>query len=169
MAAGVSEVYVEGRQGESFDALLRSLRPGENLFVMKLADLAADRRQLRKRMKAVHDKGCFLDEVSTQRNSRRKRDLEGMIFDATETLTHAGKGHDPAKAREYGSKGGRPRKVRAMSEDEAKRHWFDTRYPTNAEALRHMPGWNAGSAYRRFGLTGRQPGPRRPAPKRKRR
>jgi hypothetical protein len=166
-AAGVTDIYVEGRDGQSqFDAVLKSLRKGDHIAVVRLADLAASRRQLRKRMEAVHAKGCFVFEQATKRDSRKKPDLAGMIFDATETLTHSGKGHDPEKAREFGARGGRPRKARGMNEADAEKHWFDLRYETNAEAVKHMPGWDAQVAWRRFGASGRKTGPRRVIAKR---
>lgn len=169
-AAGVTEVYVEDKTGMIFEAELKSLRHGDSLAVVVLADLAKSRRELRKRMDAVHAKGCFITETSTGRTTRKKADALAMLFDATDILTHAGKGHDPKKAREYGKKGGRPRKLRGMPAEEAKRHWFDTRHPTNAEALKHMMGWTAGAAYRHFGPTNRSTGPRGESmPKRKQR
>lgn len=167
--AGVGEVYVEGRDLETFEAALNSLRPKTGLHVVTLADLAANRKQLRKRMQAVHDKGCHIVETSTGRTSLKKRDLEAMIFDATETLIHAGKGHDPEKAREFGSRGGRPRKPRGISDEEAEKHWHSLKHETNTEALKHMPGWDAASAWRAFGASGRKTGPRRKIAKRKKR
>jgi len=168
-AAGVPEIYVEGRGDESFDVLLQSLRPGDTLAVVRLADLAANRRQLRKRVEAVTAKECHFRETATGRDSRKKGHLAGMIFDATETLTHSGKGHDPEKAREYGSRGGRPRKDRGISDADAEKHWFDLRHATNADAIRHMGKWTIGAAWRKWGASGRQTRPRRKISKRKKR
>lgn len=166
----MTEVYVEGRDGQAqFDAALKSLRKGDHLAVVRLADLAANRRQLRKRIEAVDARGCFIFETATKRDSRKKADLAAMIFDATETLTHSGKGHDPEKAREYGSRGGRPRKDRGVTDEEAEKHWFDMRHATNADAIKHMGKWTIGAAWRKWGASGRQTGPRRKISKRKKR
>ena len=153
-------VYVEGRVGFTFDALLKSLRPGDEVAVVRLADLAANRRELRKRIGMVHAKRCSVTETSTGRNSRKKDALD-MIFDATEALTHSGKGHDPEKAREFGSRGGRPRKDRGVTDAEAEKHWFDMRHATNEDALKHMGSWTITGAWRKWGASGRQTGPRR--------
>ena len=159
-AAGVTVVYMEGRGAEAFDTLLKSLRKGEAVAVVRLADLAANRKQFRERWKAVHAKGCFVVEQSTGRRSNTKM-RDDMLFDGTEALVHAGKGHDPEKAREFGLRGGRPRKDRGISDAEAEKHWFDMRHATNADALKHMGKFNEQTAQRRFGPSGRQTGPRR--------
>lgn len=156
-------VYLEGRQGQTFDKLLGSLRPGDEVAVVRLADLAANRRELRKRVDLVHGKRCSITERATGRNSRKKGALD-MIFDAMETLTHSGKGHDPAKAREFGSRGGRPRKDRGVTDADAERHWFDMRHATNEDALKHMGKWTITGAWRKWGASGRKTGPRRALP-----
>lgn len=77
------------------------------------------------------------------------------------------KGHSPEKAREYGSRGGRPRKDRGVTDEEAEKHWFDMRHATNADAIRHMGKWTIGAAWRKWGASGRQTGPRRKIAKRR--
>lgn len=77
------------------------------------------------------------------------------------------KGHDPERAREFGSRGGRPRKDRGISDADAEKHWFDMRHATNADAIKHMGKWTIGTAWRKWGASGRKTGPRRPIPKRK--
>lgn len=158
--AGVTVVYLEGRSAETFDALLASLRRGDALAVVRLADLAINRKQLRKRVEAVHEKGCHIVETDTKRDSR-KHALQ-MVFDATEMLTHAGKGHNSERASKYGAMGGRPPKKRTMATADAKIVWFDIRHERNGDALKSMPGWTTSAAYREFGPSGRPKGPRRP-------
>lgn len=153
-------VYVDGRNGVTFDDAIRSLRPGDQVAVVRLADLALNRKQLRKRIEIVHSKRCSVFETSTGRDSRKNGAFD-MALDAMEMLTHAGKGHDPAKAREFGLRGGRPRKDRGISDAEARVHWKSLDYATNAEALKHMGKFNEQTAQRRFGPSGRQTGPRR--------
>ena len=161
-------VYVDGRNGVTFDDAVKSLRAGDQIAVVRLADLALNRRQLRKRIELVHSKRCSVFETSTGRDSRKKGALD-MIFDATETLTHAGKGHDPEKAREFGSRGGRPRKDRGVTDADARVHWFSMEHDTNEDALKHMGKWTITAAWRKWGASGRKTGPRRKIiPKRKR-
>lgn len=135
-AAGVTVVYMEGRGAETFDRALESLRKGDGLTVVRLADLAPNRKQFRLRWKAVHAKGCHVVEQSTGRASNTKA-REDMLFDGTESLVHAGKGHDPEKAREFGARGGRPgfkwsKEQAAMIEG----HWYDMRHATNPDAIK---------------------------------
>jgi hypothetical protein len=134
--AGVTVVYVEGKNQMTFNDLFRSLRPGDGLAVMRLSDLANDRRELQRRVKATHDKGCYIHEQSTGRDSRKPTQLAEMIFEATDRLAQVRKGHSPKKAREFGSRGGRPGfewtdAQRAMIE----KHWYDMRHPLNSDAV----------------------------------
>jgi len=158
-AAGVTVIYVEGRDGETFDEALKSLRKGDAMTVARLSDLADTRRELRDRMAAIHAKGCYVRETATGRDSLK--DAADMIFDAADVLGQSKKGHDPAKAREFGSRGGRPRMDRGISDAEAEAHWFDMRHATNIEALKHMGKWTEDAAWRKWGASGRKTGPRR--------
>lgn len=163
-------VYVDSKGDGAFHDALKSLRPGDELAVVRLADLASNRRELRKRLGMVHAKRCSITEKATGRNSKKTGALD-MIFDAMEMLTHSGKGHDPDKAREFGSRGGRPRKDRGISDADARVIWKSLDYATNAEALKHMGKFNETTAQRRFGPSGRVTGPRRrlkPKPKARR-
>lgn len=59
-------------------------------------------------------------------------------------------------SRANAKKGGRPRSDRQMPAEEALGIWKDTvKYETNEQALIRMPGWNAYSAYRYLGPSGR--------------
>jgi hypothetical protein len=71
------------------------------------------------------------------------------------------RGHAPKLAAEYGAKGGRPRIDRGITDEEAEKHWFDMRHPTNAVALKHMGKWTLSAAWRKWGESGRKTGPRR--------
>lgn len=133
--AGVEAIYIEGKMGD-LSACIRSLRDGDGLAVHKLSDLANDRATLRKTIKAVHDKGAHVFEVGTKRRSDNPGELAEMIFEATDKLAQVRKGHSSKKAREFGSRGGRPGfewtdPQRAMIE----RHWYDMRHKTNADAI----------------------------------
>ncbi len=159
----MSVIYVEGKLGDVAVAI-RTLRPDDGLAVNRLSDLANDRRSLRKYIQQVHDKGAHVYEVATKRRSDNANDLAGMIFEATDKLAQVKKGHDPKKAREFGSRGGRPRSDREISDADAEKHWFDMRHATNADALTHMGKWTENAAWRKFGASGRKTGPRKPLP-----
>lgn len=133
--AGVEVIYIEGKLGD-LASCIRSLREGDDLAVHKMSDLANDRATLRKVVKAVHDKGARIFEAASKRRSDNPGELAEMIFEATDKLAQVRKGHSSKKAREFGSRGGRPGfewtdAQRAMIE----RHWYDLRHATNAVAI----------------------------------
>lgn len=133
-AAGVTVIYQEGKGIQSFEYALRSLRKGDALAVKNLADLANDRRELQRRMKLIHERGAYVKEVATGRDSRS--DAADMVFDAADILAQTRKGHDPAKARLYGARGGRPGHQWTEPQREMiERHWYDMRHKTNDEAI----------------------------------
>lgn len=160
-AAGVTVIYVdEGKKTDAFADLLSSLRRGDALSVVKFSDLASNRADLQERLKAIHAKGCYVEEVSTGRDSRDLNDTADMIFEAADTLGQNRKGHDPKTARKYGMRGGRPRKDRGISDEDAEKHWFDSRHASNEDALKHMGAWDGQAAWRKWGPSGRKSGPR---------
>jgi hypothetical protein len=161
--AGVTVIYVEDKHC-SVEDCIKSLRPGDGLAVNMLSDLAINRRELRKRVEQVHDRNAYVFEVATKRRSDKPKQLAEMIFEAADVLAQAKKGHDPIKAREFGSRGGRPRKDRGVTDADAEKHWFDMRHTTNDDALKHMGKWNENAAWRKWGASGRKTGPRRPLP-----
>lgn len=158
-ADGVSNLYVEGQKGITFDDAVTSLRAGQPLEVASIADLATTREDLRERIERVHEAGSYVREVSTGRDTRT--DMMELIFDAVDLLGKRRKGHDAKKAREYGALGGRPRKKRETSDEDAEKRWFNTvKYKTNEDAAAACPGWDVNALWKRFGKSGRQPGPR---------
>ena len=155
----MSNIYVEGQKGITFDDAVTSLRGGEPLEVASIADLATTRDDLHERIKRVHDAGSYVREVSTGRDTRT--DMMELIFEAVDLLGKRRKGHDPDKAREYGARGGRPRKQRETSDEDAEKIWFNTvKYLTNEDAAAACPGWDVNALWKRFGKSGRPPGPR---------
>lgn len=161
-AHGVKALLVEGQVGHTFEHVLKQLQPGDRVKVRTISDLALNRRELRRRMLAIHAKGAHVFEISTGRRSSDKDQAIEMVFDGADQITNKGRGHSSAKATEYGSKGGRPKSKRSMSREEAEKIWFDTRHGTNDAALAKMLGWNLQAAYREFGGSKRPPGPRKP-------
>jgi hypothetical protein len=148
-----------------FKLQVARLRPGDAVEVESLADLANDRgtlSELRDRLTAIHDKGCYVLEKSTGRKSNTPR-VGDMIFDAAKRLK---KGLPSKVAKDNGRKGGRPPKVRETPKDMAELHWFNSRHRTDDDALIKMKGWTKSAAWRTFGPSGR---PHRGRPKSKKR
>jgi hypothetical protein len=161
LAHGVDEskIYTEGHDGETLDALVRSLRRGESVCVMRLHLLAppklrtADRprRDLWAAIQAIEAKGAHVVEVDSGRSTANPAERDDMIADAIEALTHAGR----APRRRDGS--GRPPKVFTTEQiEQARRAWFDLRHRANADAIRAGPtGWSMTRSYKTFGPSGR--------------
>jgi hypothetical protein len=161
LAHGVAEakIYVEGRGAETLDGMIRSLRRGEVVAVMRLHVLApprlrtADRprRALWAAIQAIEARGASIFEVESGRSTATKSERDDMIADAIEALTHAGRA--PRKR----DSSGRPPKVFTPDQVEAARAaWFDLRHRTNADAIRAGPaGWSMTRSYKTFGPSGR--------------
>jgi hypothetical protein len=111
--------FVEGKNTETWEDALRAVRPGRALYVAELWNLAHDRDTLRERINAVHDREAWIIEAKTGRDSRK--DMANMILDAVDKLAQRRKGHSPAKAKEFGKKGGRPLKKREMPTADAEK------------------------------------------------
>jgi hypothetical protein len=152
-----AKIYVEGR--ETFDALVKSLRKGEAVCVLRLHLLAppklrtADRprRDLWVAIQAIEAKGAHIIEVDTGRSTVAGNERDDMIADAIEALTHAGR----APRRRDGA--GRPPKQFTPEQiEQARIAWFDLRHRTNADAIRAGPsGWAMTRYYKTFGPSGR--------------
>ena len=154
-----NRIFIEGRGGETLEACIQLLRPGNVLAVRHLHLLAPaksstndkPRRALWAALKAIREKKASVYEVSTARNSLNPDERDDMIADAIEALTHAGrsprKGHLP----------GRPAFTYSEKQiDQARRAWFDIRHRTNSDAIRASPkGWTAQRSYDEFGPSGR--------------
>ena len=160
----MTRILFEGQKNVTLDDAIRMLRHDDELVVHRLADLARTRKTLRKHVKRVHDRGACIFEASSRRRSNKPKELAEMIFDATDTLAQNRHRHNPVKAREFGSRGGRPRKDREISDKDAEGHWFDMRHATNDDALKHMGKWTENAAWRRWGASGRKTGPRAKLP-----
>lgn len=161
LAYGVApnRIFVEGRGGETLEACIRLLRPGNVLAVRHMHLLAPPktstndkpRRALWAAISAIEDRNASVYEVSTARSSLNRIERDGMLADAIEALTHAGrsprKGHLPGRpAFEFTEK----------QIDQARRAWFDIRHRTNSDAIRASPnGWTVQRSYDEFGPSGR--------------
>jgi len=159
------KIYEEGKDGESLDALVRALRKGEAVAVIRLHLLAAPktrtsdtpRRALWSAVHAIEAKGAAVLEVDSGRYTGNPGERDAMIADAIEQITHSGR--TPRKQ----DVPGRPRMKFTEEEIEtARRLWFDLRYKTNAQALtaicKTIPRWTLARCYDRskgFGPSGR--------------
>jgi hypothetical protein len=153
-------VYVEGDGPETLDALIRSLRRGEAVAVVRLHVLAppklrtADRPRLAlwAAIRAIEARGAHIIEVDSGRSTATKAERDDMIADAIEALTHAG------RAPRSRDQSGRPPKTFPPEVVErARAVWFDlVRHRTNADAVQAGPqGWAMTRYYRTFGPSGR--------------
>lgn len=153
------QVYVEGDGAEGLDALVRSVRKGEAVAVVRLHILAppklktADRprRALWAAIQAIEAKGAHIVEVESGRSTANRAERDDMIADAIEALTHAGR----SPRRRDGA--GRPPKVFTPEQvEQARAAWFDLRHRTNKDAIAASPkGWAMTRSYKTFGPSGR--------------
>lgn len=161
IAHGVAaeKVYVEGRGAETLDALVRSLRKGEAVAVMRLHILAppklrtADRprRELWAAIQLIEAKGAHVIEVESGRSTADRSERDAMMADAIEALTHSGR----SPRRQDGA--GRPPKVFTPEQTEQARvAWFSLQHRTNKAAIQASPkGWTMTRSYQKFGPSGR--------------
>lgn len=155
----LDRIYVEGHGPETLDALIRALRKGESVAVMRLHILAppklrtADRprRAMWDAIKRIEAKGAHIFEVESGRSTSNKSERDDMIADAIEALTHSGR----SPRRRDGA--GRPPKVFAPEQiEQARTAWFDLRHRTNKAAIAASPkGWAMSRSYKTFGPSGR--------------
>lgn len=155
----LDRIYVEGHGPETLDALIRALRKGESVAVMRLHVLApvkqrtADRprRAMWDAIKRIEAKGAHIFEVESGRSTSNKSERDDMIADAIEALTHSGR----SPRRRDGA--GRPPKVFAPEQiEQARTAWFDLRHRTNKAAIAASPkGWAMSRSYKTFGPSNR--------------
>jgi hypothetical protein len=154
-----NRIYVEGEGPETLEAMIRALRKGEAVAVMRLHVLVppkqrtADRprRALWATIQAIEVKGAYIIEVETKRTTTFGLDRDDMIADAIEALTHSGR----SPRRRDGA--GRPPKVFAPEQiEQARVAWFSLQHRTNAAAIKASPkGWAMSRSYKMFGPSGR--------------
>jgi hypothetical protein len=155
-------VYVESKT-ETLADLIGSLRKGDVVAVVWLHVLAAPRTTYKDKprdalwtaIEQIEAKGASIFEVETSRSTSIKSERDGMIRDAIEHLTSAGRA---AAGRKNGRKStGRPAKVFPPDVIERARvAWFDLRHRTNEDAVAAGPkGWSMSRYYKQFGRSGR--------------
>jgi len=155
----LDRIYVEGNGPETLDALIRALRKGESVAVMRLHVLApvkqrtADRprRALWDAIKRIEAKGAHIFEVESSRSTSNKSERDDMLADAIEALTHSGR----SPRRRDGA--GRPPKAFTPEQiEQARVAWFSLQHRTNTAAIKASPkGWAMSRSYKMFGPSGR--------------
>jgi hypothetical protein len=158
---GCGEVYVEGR--ETLADFIGSLRRGDIAVVVWLHVLAPPRTTTNARPRDVlwnaiaqiEAKGATILEVETGRHSGIKADRDGMIRDAIEALTSAGRAR-ASRANGRKSAGRPPHVIDPKEREHAASVWHDVRYPSDRAAMAAGPkGWSRYRYERQFGKSGR--------------
>lgn len=148
MRRGFDTIF-RGDLGESADDFLIALRPNAEAGITSLDQLASPklkRAYLRRKAlfaairKLEGTKAVLIDS----KGRRTDTDLVGMTAEAVEVITSGFRVLN-------GRKGGRPKEYTDEQIKEARGIWQSRKYRTAREALKHMPGWSQGSAYRLLG------------------
>jgi hypothetical protein len=149
------KIYTEGQQGETLEALIRSLRKCEAVAVTRAHILAppkartADRprRALWDAVHAIEAKGAVIVEVESGRTTANMVERDAMIADAIEQITHSGR--TPRKR----DVPGRPPTIFTPETIEAARIvWENRKIATWGEVKEKLPkGFSTWRAYKMFG------------------
>ena len=155
--AGVPATYIYNAKDSSVDALIKSLRAGDQVMVSTLGRLATRRDQLGPIIEAIHKKGATVVEMATDRRSDGPQAVQ-MALDAAAELALDARGISLRDAKKFSAMGGLATKIKVAREMEAKRlgktearNIWKNPLLTNSEALEQMTGWTQASAYRRLG------------------
>jgi hypothetical protein len=164
---GVHPIYsadpkVDGTMEATLDVLLKSLRPGDEVWVTSLARLVTKRADLRRAVDAIHNKECVIIEAASERRSDRDGAL--MALDAADELMGETRKLTPEQAQKFGAKGAAANVQRIMEKYvnrrmqtlDATKIWTDPDLAplSNHAVLRRMPGWSQRMAYRHIGPRG---------------
>lgn len=152
--AGVPEIAIYGVKERTIEALIKSLRKGDEVMVSTLGRLATRRDQLGPIVEAIHKKGAVVVEMATDRRSNGREAMQ-MALDAAAELALDARGISLRDARKFSAIGGQITKARVEREMAAKRlpktearNIWKNPLLSNSEALAQMPGWTQASAYR---------------------
>lgn len=167
LADGCAQIYVEGeKEGGKVVTLadfIGSLRKRDVAVVVWLHVLASPRKttsvrprdELWKAIRAIEARGATIFEVNTCRHSATLSERDGMIQDAIEHITSAGR----AAASQKNGEKSRGRAPDVIDEGERKRAlavWHDVRFVSNAQAIAAGPkGWTHYRYNKLFGPSGR--------------
>lgn len=142
------------------EQVLQTLRPEqpEPVIVTTLARLAATRDRLRDVLAAIHDRGCWVVELSTGRTTLDAAQSSQMALDAADELTADARAPTKRQARAMAKKSHEVRNAntadKRLAIDKARRIWHDHPTWSNHDCIAAMPGWTEITAYRRLGARG---------------
>jgi hypothetical protein len=160
--AGCGQIYVEGKT-ETLGDMIEALRKGDIVTVVALYVMAPQKTTYKVKPRDglwdaigwIEAKGATILEVQTGRSTATKSERDGMIRDAIEHLTSAGRA---ASGRKNGAKSP-GRKPDNINPDERKRAldvWHDVRIDTDGKAREAGPkGWTLYRYRKHFGPSGR--------------
>lgn len=180
-----SRHYSEGKQVAALEAhgcrnvarasefhlehIIKTLRPEdpEPVCVTSLARLAPTRDQLRYAIDAIHERGCWVLEISTGRTTRDAKSATEMGLDAADELTSDARAPTKRQARAMAHKSHAARNAntadKRMPISDARKVWHGHPTWSNEDCIAAMPGWTLITAYRRLGARGLAKGrPRMP-------
>lgn len=142
------------------ESVIRALRPEdpEPVVVTTLARLASTRDGLREIIRAIHDRGCWVLELSTGRTTLDAKSATQMALDAADELTADSRSPTKRQARAMARKSHevqqRNTEDKRLPIAEARKVWHSHPAWSNDDCLALMPGWTAITAYRRLGARG---------------
>lgn len=114
-------IYVDGRDGESLDEVIKALRAGSELVVAMACRLVNDRRLLKAVIEKIHSKDAIVIDATTGHKS------DGFEFplDAIAGIANDRYHFSYADAKRIGKTGGRPAITPPMSKEDALKIWYD--------------------------------------------
>lgn len=147
--AGVSEtdIYVEGRDGESMDELLRGIEPGDTIELPSADRLASRSADIASLLDEIHARGAIAVDVLT--GLRSQPDGYKLMGDAIEGLRRDRPKLTSEKAREMREKGGRRAAPLLVPKSEARR-LFKVEKHLPIEEVERLTGWSERKLYRAF-------------------
>lgn len=146
-AAGANPIYEEGKDGETWTAVLRSLRKGDTVAVASMARLGGTRAAVREALADIERRGAKLLIVGHGLDVHIPSADAGL--GCADELSDDRRRFTPHEARKAAEKSHRNRRVERTSKATALEIWQNTtHYPTAAEALAHpkMAGWTPAMA-----------------------
>lgn len=146
--AGVhdADTYIEGRDGETLEELLRCLEPGDTIELPSADRLTNRSSLIAPLLDDIHERGAVVVDVST--GLRSQPDGYRFMGDAIEGLRRDRPRLTSAKAREMRAKGGRPATPLLVPQSEARRLFKDKTLPL--DEVERLTGWDRSKLYKAF-------------------
>ena len=137
------EIYIEGKKGEGFESLLRSVRQGtivevvDGFLLAPTTGKTAKRRQaLLDRIDAVKARGGVLHEIATGHRSNNRSQCNRMLLRAYEMIATSGRGRKSAANGRLSK--GRPTHMDKLTPEQkiaVEKIWESRKYKTGRDAL----------------------------------